>query len=337
MVQHSSEQVAVDIVVTTYNRLALTKETLESIMARTKYPHNLHVIDNASTDGTTEYLLELRKEGKIQRLVLNDYNTGMVMPKAQSVSLCSSPIFVITDCDVIPPAINEQTGRCWLEESLDRMKTDPKLLVMTLAIGKAKAKPWANANGINYCRVMGQTFQFFKQQAVEATRSPPMLSFERKCDDANKKPVFAAIDTRSCNLITMSGYRVGYTEDLWGDHIGSGVTKDGTSHWGYGAVENVPMERRAFNADEYKRHGYVECDSKTNKPFSLSIINRYHKINPLAVFAEPYNPAVLDGFIMKCEHFQGGATLLMWNCGCRERAMALDGTLEFSIEKEAIR
>jgi len=121
---------------------------------------------------------------------------------------------------------------------------------------------------------------------------------------------------------------------MWGDHIGSGITKDGTSHWGYGAVENVPMERRAFNADEYMRHGYVECDPETNKPFSEAIINRYHTINPLSVFAEPYNPAVLDGFIMKCEHFPDGVSMLNWSCECKKRARELDGTLQFSIEKE---
>jgi len=112
---YSTAQTAIDIVLTSYNRLQLTKTVIDAIIERTHYPYNLHVVDNASTDGSEEYLLDLHEKGVIKRLLLNDYNTGMVLPKAQSLSLCSSPIFIITDCDVVPPDIYEEAGKCWLE------------------------------------------------------------------------------------------------------------------------------------------------------------------------------------------------------------------------------
>ena len=44
------------IMMVTYNRLDLTKKTLEGLFKVTKYPFNLVVVDNASKDGTVEYL-----------------------------------------------------------------------------------------------------------------------------------------------------------------------------------------------------------------------------------------------------------------------------------------
>lgn len=332
MALYSASQKAIDIVLTSYNRLKLTKATIAAIQERTDHPFNLHVIDNASTDGSINYLMQLYSNGSIQRLVLNDYNTGMVMPKAQAVSLCSSPIFIITDCDVLPP--ERKGGKCWLTESIERMETDKNLFAMTLAISKAKAKPWASVNGINYCRLMGQTFQFFRQEVFESMGGePPIYMPERKCDDDKEQPLFSPVDTRICNLITQAGYRVGYTDDLWGDHIGSGVTKFGDPFWGYGSAESVPMKRRVGNEDEYKRHGYVDCDPVTNRPIDEAFIKRYHTINPLSVFSSPFNPMVLDGFMISCEHNKN-VSFVNWDCDCRHRATKeLDQSLNIEIVK----
>lgn len=52
----------IDVVVVTYNRLSLLKECLASLLAQKKNLSGIFVIDNHSTDGTTEYLADLHDE-----------------------------------------------------------------------------------------------------------------------------------------------------------------------------------------------------------------------------------------------------------------------------------
>ncbi len=58
----------------TYNRLEYTKKTLECLNKTTKVPNYLIVIDNASTDGTQEWLKEMKKKGNIDNYILNPEN-----------------------------------------------------------------------------------------------------------------------------------------------------------------------------------------------------------------------------------------------------------------------
>jgi len=44
------------LMMVTYNRLELTKQTLESLWKSTNHPFNLVIVDNGSTDGTVEWL-----------------------------------------------------------------------------------------------------------------------------------------------------------------------------------------------------------------------------------------------------------------------------------------
>jgi len=64
--------VFISIIVVSYNRLKLTKYCIESLIANTpREEFELIVVDNCSTDGTVEYLQNLKE---IDNLVLNDKN-----------------------------------------------------------------------------------------------------------------------------------------------------------------------------------------------------------------------------------------------------------------------
>lgn len=52
-------------IVVTYNRKKLLKECLEAIYTQTVRIDTLILIDNASTDGTTEFLKEFDKLGQL--------------------------------------------------------------------------------------------------------------------------------------------------------------------------------------------------------------------------------------------------------------------------------
>lgn len=62
------------IVLITYNRLEYTQRTLRSLYRTTELPYYLVVVDNASTDGTQEFLKSAEKRYKVDKVILNPQN-----------------------------------------------------------------------------------------------------------------------------------------------------------------------------------------------------------------------------------------------------------------------
>jgi glycosyltransferase involved in cell wall biosynthesis len=58
----------------TYNRLDYTKKTLRSLWHTIEVPYYIVIVDNASTDGTAEYLQRLGEGPKIDKVILNPDN-----------------------------------------------------------------------------------------------------------------------------------------------------------------------------------------------------------------------------------------------------------------------
>lgn len=67
----------VNITIVTHNRLALTRRTIESVLRHTRERVALCVVDNASQDGTQDYLRGLMDAGSIDHLVLFARNVGV--------------------------------------------------------------------------------------------------------------------------------------------------------------------------------------------------------------------------------------------------------------------
>lgn len=64
------------IILITYQRLEYTKQTLKSLWDNISDDADffLVIVDNASTDGTQDYLKNLMKRGRINKLILNEEN-----------------------------------------------------------------------------------------------------------------------------------------------------------------------------------------------------------------------------------------------------------------------
>ena len=59
-------------VIVTYNRLALLKEVINAFEKQKRVPDYLIVVNNASTDGTKEYLIEWsKKKDKVQKIIIS--------------------------------------------------------------------------------------------------------------------------------------------------------------------------------------------------------------------------------------------------------------------------
>lgn len=71
----SPESIPATIVIVTYNRLEQTRLCVESIVTHTPEPHQLLFVDNASGDGTVDYLRERFGDDSV---IANDSNEGFV-------------------------------------------------------------------------------------------------------------------------------------------------------------------------------------------------------------------------------------------------------------------
>jgi glycosyltransferase involved in cell wall biosynthesis len=88
----------VDICVVTYNRLPYLKNCIWSILASTKIPYRLFVLSDNSTDGTNEWLIEMKNYGKIDEVIINSTNLGSAESFNKVIRSTSSEYFVMT-CD----------------------------------------------------------------------------------------------------------------------------------------------------------------------------------------------------------------------------------------------
>ena len=89
-----------DICIVTYNRLEYLKLCVWSVLASTSTKYRLFVISDNSTDGTNEWLLEMKELGKIDEVILNSENLGSAESFNRVIRATSSDYFVMT-CDDI--------------------------------------------------------------------------------------------------------------------------------------------------------------------------------------------------------------------------------------------
>jgi O-antigen biosynthesis protein len=101
------------IVIPTHNQLELTKLCVESIRQYTGQPHELIFVDNASTDGTLEYLESLCAA----TIIRNASNRGFPAAANQGIGAAKGEQILLLNNDTIVT-----TG--WLRRLLDAFRSD---------------------------------------------------------------------------------------------------------------------------------------------------------------------------------------------------------------------
>jgi len=97
----------VSVVVVTYGGLELTKACLESLLEGETWPRlDVIVVDNASSDGTPEYLADVARGDPRVRIVLNRENRGFAAANNQGIALAAGEVVVLLNNDtVVPPGL----------------------------------------------------------------------------------------------------------------------------------------------------------------------------------------------------------------------------------------
>ncbi|GGC87406.1 hypothetical protein GCM10011396_38310 [Undibacterium terreum] len=98
----NSTAALVSVVVVTYNNLDLTKLCLASIdQHTTDVRYEIIIVDNASSDGTPEYLREFGKNRPDVKLILNEDNLGFSKANNQGLALSAGEYLVVLNNDTV--------------------------------------------------------------------------------------------------------------------------------------------------------------------------------------------------------------------------------------------
>ncbi len=109
------------IVVVTFNNIELNRLCLESIYASTEWPNfEVIVVDNASTDGTPEYLNRARESFPNLRVILNDKNLGFAAANNQGLREAAGDYLVLLNNDTV-------VTQGWLTALIRHLHVDPRI------------------------------------------------------------------------------------------------------------------------------------------------------------------------------------------------------------------
>ncbi|MEW8959496.1 MAG: glycosyltransferase, partial [Moorella sp. (in: firmicutes)] len=90
------------IIILTHNNIHFTRLCVDSIYRNTLWPNfELIIVDNASTDGTREYLKELVQQHSNIRLILNEHNEGFARANNQGIRASTGKYIVLLNNDTI--------------------------------------------------------------------------------------------------------------------------------------------------------------------------------------------------------------------------------------------
>jgi GT2 family glycosyltransferase len=111
----------VSIIVLTYNNLNLNRLCIESIFRNTAWPDfELIVVDNASTDGTPDYLRQVERSHTNVRLFLNERNLGFAGGNNQALRAALGEYVVLLNNDTM-------VTRGWLGRLIRHLEADEEV------------------------------------------------------------------------------------------------------------------------------------------------------------------------------------------------------------------
>lgn len=110
----------VSIIILTFNALEYTKICVRSIQNHTSYPYEIIFVDNASTDGTVEYLQELVEKNPGYKLIRNPENKGFAAGNNQGAAAANGEYILLLNNDVI-------VSDDWLDSMVESLKKDNRI------------------------------------------------------------------------------------------------------------------------------------------------------------------------------------------------------------------
>jgi GT2 family glycosyltransferase len=206
------------VMVVTFNRLELTKQTFDSLFETAGHNFNLIIVDNGSTDGTREYLETiLKKEGKYLKSVvvkLNEENKGIAIGRNQALKIANdigTNYYCTIDNDVLMP-------NGWLGECVDILDKVPRYGAIGVNM---------EGNGYQIININGKTFQ----NKPAGNLGTACMVFPRAVHQMigffnTTYGTYGLEDSDFGMRIRVAGFKLGYIEQM-GSHLGVGELDKG--------------------------------------------------------------------------------------------------------------
>ncbi|MDI6827405.1 MAG: glycoside hydrolase family 99-like domain-containing protein [Armatimonadota bacterium] len=147
------------IVILAYNQLEDTKKCLESVRRYTNLPHEIVVVDNGSTDGTAEYLSELKDNWSSDncraiKIVRHEHNLGYATGNNSGIAISEGAYVVVLNNDtVVTPG--------WLERLVKCADSDPRIGVVGAVSNNISG--YQRISNVNYNQVTLEGLEEFAQ------------------------------------------------------------------------------------------------------------------------------------------------------------------------------
>lgn len=141
------------IIIITYNSSQFIVSCLQALQANTDYPHEIIVLDNASTDNTVQLIQELFTAVQLQ---VNEANIGFAAANNRAAQLATGEYLTFLNPDTI-------VKKNWLQPLIEVINTDKTIGAVTPQIVFAHEPDRVNTcgntvhfSGLTYCEKYGK-------------------------------------------------------------------------------------------------------------------------------------------------------------------------------------
>ena len=258
----------VSILLTTYNRLSFLKKSVDLINERTLHPYRLIIVSNHCTDGTLQYIKEMKVNGKIWDYLYLPDNIGQSEALNEGVKLVndweknkrrpSSDFVITTNEDISPPLLFVDGKGCWLEKMINLFeKYEPDGLgALAMRIERTARQEIDESKDLIYMRKgIPSVFRLMRRTDLAKLGDKPFGKL--KHFDSN---------STADSFQTILKKKIALTTHIYASHFGfacenKGYDVNDKSYFTYSGEEKLNV---------FKEKPYPDIDLMTNIPLKIN-------------------------------------------------------------------
>lgn len=231
----------VSIIILNWNGITLTEQCLKSILENTgKVNYEIILVDNGSNTENVSRLNELKKQGFIDKLVLNKENKGFAYANNQGFNVAKGNFFFMLNNDTF-------VTKAWLGNALELLKSNEKIGAVGSTLVEKNETEKKREGHVKEKQTLCGAAMLMKKKVIEEIGL---------LDAENFSPIYGE-ETDWCYRARHAGYKLLETEKSRIIHLGSQDTKRQTgSAWQYELMNTHRLKAMFFNLSimEFSKH-----------------------------------------------------------------------------------
>ncbi|HTL18683.1 MAG TPA: glycosyltransferase, partial [Patescibacteria group bacterium] len=218
----------VSIIIPVLNQLADTRQCLESIVAHTRLPHEVIIVDNGSSDSTRSFLRTWQQSHSNCKVIRNSRNLGFAAANNQGFSIAAGEHLVLLNNDTV-------VTEGWIEGLLRVLRDHPQTGIVGPMSNNVSGPQYAGK--VNYQELAelpgfaAEWSQTYKGQSMETPRAVGFCLLARRAvldqigglDESFGSGNFE--DDDFCIRARIAGFRIRIAKDVFIHHAGSQTFK----------------------------------------------------------------------------------------------------------------